>query len=229
MAHLLDNPVWEALSSVDSHFNSGTDTLKFYPETMSPFVGLQNWDESDLQTLITTLPSNRSFSIMKVNEPRLPSQFQIIFSLPLFQLVCLDFKPYSNPSHTIQKLESKDIPQMLELTAKTKPGPFYEKTIDFGNYLGIYSGDTLISMAGERLHLNGYTEVSAICTHPDYLGKNYASGLTSMVCQTIIENKNTPFLHVRQDNVRAIEMYKRLGFQIRAEVYFAVIKKSQIN
>jgi predicted GNAT family acetyltransferase len=226
MAHSLDNPVWEALSTIDSRYNSGTETLKFFPENMSPFVALENWDESDLHTLVSDLPENRSFSIMKVNQPTLPAQFQVIFSLPLFQLVCTELKSFTNPSHPIQNLESKDIPQMLELTAKTKPGPFYEKTIDFSNYLGIYSGDTLIAMAGERLHLSNYTEVSAICTHPDYLGKGYASSLTSKVSQTIIANGATPFLHVRQDNTRAIGMYKRLGFEIRSEVYFAVIKKS---
>lgn len=225
MAHSLDNPVWEALSTVDKQYNAGSNTLKYFPENMSPFVGLQNWDDADLQTLISELPANRSFSIMKVNQPNLPSQFQIIFSLPLFQLVCAKLKPFTNPSHPIQKLESKDIPQMLQLTAKTKPGPFYEKTIDFSNYLGIYSGESLIAMAGERLHFTGFTEVSAICTHPDYLGKGYASSLTSMVSQTIIANGATPFLHVRQDNTRAIDMYKRLGFEIRSEVYFAVIKK----
>lgn len=226
MAHLLDNPVWESLTSVDSAYNAGTKSLKYFPENMSPFVALRNWDTNDLQQLEKDLPANRSFSIMKVNEPDLPSIFQIVFSIPLYQLVCTHFKPFVNPSHKIVPLTTAAIPQMLSLTSKTKPGPFFERTIEFGNYLGIFSNENLVAMAGERLHLNGFTEVSAICTDPAHLGNGYASSLTSAVCQLIKQKGDTPFLHVRQDNTRAIEMYKRLGFEIRSEVYFAVIKKS---
>jgi predicted GNAT family acetyltransferase len=92
-------------------------------------------------------------------------------------------------------------------------------------YFGIYSNDQLGAMAGERLKVNGYTEISAICTHPDYLGKGYASYLLSHACEHTIREGNIPFLHVRQDNIRAIEVYKKLGFVIRANVYFAIFKK----
>ena len=93
-----------------------------------------------------------------------------------------------------------------------------------GRYFGMFDGDRLVSMAGERLQMPGYTEVSAICTDPVYNGKGYASLLTSVVCKMIIEDGNTPFLHVRFDNTRAIEVYKKLGFEIRADVFFAIFK-----
>lgn len=113
---------------------------------------------------------------------------------------------------------------MLSLTALTKPGPFFKRTIEMGRYFGLFDGDKLVSMAGERLQMPGYTEVSAICTDPDYHGKGYASLLTSVVCEKIIAEGNTPFLHVRYDNTRAIDVYKKLGFEINADVHFAIFK-----
>jgi ribosomal protein S18 acetylase RimI-like enzyme len=221
----LDNPVWEALSSRQIHFNKGNDILKYFPATVSPFVGLQHWNKTDLEELISLLPADRSFSVMNTKEVTLPASFEIVFTTPLYQMYCPVLKPFNNPAIGFRKLYNADIPQMLELTDNTKPGPFYERTIDFGNYIGIFNNDKLVAMAGERLKVNGYTEASAICTHPDFLGKGYASYLLSKVSEQIIQEASIPFLHVRSDNSRAIEVYKKLGFQIRANVYFAIFKK----
>jgi predicted GNAT family acetyltransferase len=114
---------------------------------------------------------------------------------------------------------------MLALTAATKPGPFFERTIEFGNYIGIFEGDELLAMAGERLQLDGFTEASAICTKPGHNGKGYASCLLSAVAEIIIASGDTPFLHVKQDNDAALAVYKKLGFEIRRATYFAVFRK----
>jgi len=223
----LDNPVWEALSSKQSHFKLGNQTLKYFLSNVSPFVGLQNWTETDLQELINHLPADRSFSVMIAKEVTLPTSFEIVFTTPLYQLYCPVLNPFANPAIACRKLGNADVAQMLELTEMTKPGPFYERTIDFGNYVGIFNNDQLVAMAGERLKVNGYTEVSAICTHPDFLGKGYASFLLSKISEHIVNEGNIPFLHVKQDNSRAIDVYKKLGFQIRTDVYFAVFKKTK--
>jgi ribosomal protein S18 acetylase RimI-like enzyme len=34
-----------------------------------------------------------------------------------------------------------------------------------------------------------------------------------------------PFLHVREDNTRAIALYERLGFRRRVLLHFAVVQK----
>jgi predicted GNAT family acetyltransferase len=125
----------------------------------------------------------------------------------------------------IRQLGDADVPAMLALTALTKPGPFLQRTIDFGNYVGMYENGELLAMAGERLHVKGYTEVSAVCTHPAHLGKGYASHLMSHACETVIQRGDVPFLHVKQDNTRAIAKYEHLGFSIRSAFYFAVIKR----
>ena len=225
MITILDNPVWVALSSRQNHFNEGNDILKYFPADVSPFVGMAHWNEFDLQELTYHLPADRSFSAMIAKEITLPDTLEILFSIPLYQLYCPVLKPIINNDIIIRELGRKDIPQMLSLTELTKPGPFYEQTILFGDYIGIFNADELVAMAGERLKVAGYTEVSAICTSPDFLGRGYASILTSSICERIIANGDIPFLHVRQDNTRAIEVYKKLGFKIRANVFFAVFKK----
>lgn len=222
----LDNPVWEALSNKQSHFNIGNELVKFFPGNVAPFIGLKDWNEKDLQALIHFLPSDRSFSVMITKEVKLPTCFEILFTTLLFQMYCPVLNSFINPCISIRSLQSSDVAQMLALTEMTKPGPFYEKTIDFGNYAGIFNDHELVAMAGERLKVNGYTEVSAICTKTAWLGKGYASCLLSKVAEAIIQEGNIPFLHVRTDNIRAIEVYKKLGFQIRTEVYFAIFKKT---
>jgi len=220
----LDNPVWEALSTQQNNFNIGNKAVKYFAADIAPFIGLQNWDESDLQQLKQHAPADRAFSVMIAKKIQLPANADILFTTPLYQLYCPVLLPFTIEAIEIKTLDSSHVAQMLELTAITKPGPFYEKTIDFGHYMGIYQHDKLVAMAGERLKVNGYTEISAICTHPHYLGKGYASYLLSQVCQHTIREGNIPFLHVRTDNVRAIDVYKKLGFQIRADVYFAIFK-----
>jgi GNAT superfamily N-acetyltransferase len=225
MKHILDNPVWEALVSEDKRFNRGTHALAFFPEDVSPFVGMKHWDDHDLAILEKELPSDRSFYVMIADQVRIPDCFQVVFTTTLYQMVCTRFQPIFDSSLSIRQLGDADVPAMLELTSLTKPGPFLQHTIDFGNYVGIHSDGELLAMAGERLHVNGYTEVSAVCSHPDHLGKGYASQLMSHACDTIIQRGNIPFLHVKQDNTRAIAKYEHLGFSIRSAFYFAVIKR----
>jgi len=225
--HILDNPVWEALSTEDARLNCGNDAVRYFAEDVSPFVGLRHWDDHDLAQLVQTLPGDRSFSVMIADQVRIPACFDIVFTTPLYQMVCTRFQPIIDSRLSMRSLGDADIPDMLALTSLTKPGPFLQRTIDFGHYIGIVEGDKLLAMAGERLHVQGYTEVSAVCTHPDHLGQGYASHLMSHACKTIIQRGNIPFLHVKQDNTRAIAKYEHLGFSIRSAFYFAVIKRKR--
>ena len=107
---------------------------------------------------------------MIARDVMIPPSFEILFTTPLYQMICTSLQPIAQAGATIEHLGEADVPAMLALTAMTKPGPFLQRTIEFGNYIGIYEDGELLAMAGERLHLRGYTEVSAVCTHPDHLG-----------------------------------------------------------
>lgn len=225
MPVFLANPAWEALSTYQSYLNEGDEVLKYFPGDICPFVGLKNWNESDCSKLMAALPANRTFSVPFAKEIYFPDGIEVLFSIPLYQMTCTRFQPVEKPEITIVPLTKKHVPQMLLLTEQTKPGPFYERTIEFGNYNGIFDGEKLVSMAGQRLQTHTHTEVSAICTDPDYLGKSYAKILTAHICSLIIETGKTPFLHVRQDNTAAIGLYQKLGFDISADIFFAVFRK----
>lgn len=222
---VLDNPVWQALNSVDSHFNLGDQVTGYFPADVSPFAALPYWSATLQQTLYACLPAGRSWSVMIKEPVELIAAWELKFSTTLHQMTCTDFTPYHNGEIDTQPLNSSHVPAMLALTALTKPGPFLEHTIDFGNYHGIFDGERLVAMAGERLHLNGFTEISAVCTHPDFEGKGYGAVLVSLIAQQIIDKGAIPFLHVKWDNQRAIKMYERLGFAHRTDMYFGVFQR----
>jgi predicted GNAT family acetyltransferase len=112
---------------------------------------------------------------------------------------------------------------MLALTAATEPGPFLPRTIELGKYFGIRSDDgRLAAMAGERLRLPGFTEISAVCTHPDFRGRGYAKGLVAMLAAKIMTEGKTPFLHVNPENGAKV-VYQKIGFQLRTRIRLTVI------
>ena len=151
-----------------------------------------------------------------------------IAGAPLLQMICANGKHGATlkPEAKIVELGDNDSPEMLELTALTKPGPFGPRTHELGYYVGIRDNGKLVAMAGERLKVPGHTEVSAVCTHPDHLGKGYAAALMSEVMRAIRARGETPFLHVRADNARAIAIYERLEFRIAWQGHYAVLRRA---
>jgi predicted GNAT family acetyltransferase len=129
-------------------------------------------------------------------------------------------------SPEIVRLGVQDSPEMVELATLTKPGPFGPRTHQLGTYLGVRFEGELVAMAGERLKVPGYTEVSAVCTHPEHTGKGYARVLMTEIMRGIGDRGEIPLLHVRRDNLRAVELYERLGFRTRTVMHYAVLRKS---
>jgi predicted GNAT family acetyltransferase len=224
MEHVLDNPIWHALSTRQAVLNKGTERVKFFNESVSPFVTMDDWNEADLREMQEILPLDRSFYVLIPRQVNIPEAFEQVYTTPIYQMVCEAFHPQMLPEQSVLEMGAGDVQEMIELTALTRPGPFSTNTMSFGRYIGIRE-DTLAAMAGERMKVTGYTEVSAVCTHPDFLGKGYASHLMSILCAEIIARGETPFLHVRADNPRAIRAYERLGFSISRDVFFVIIKR----
>jgi predicted GNAT family acetyltransferase len=131
----------------------------------------------------------------------------------------------SSPDPEIVELGPADSAEMIGLTKLTKPGPFGKRTHELGTYLGIRRERKLVARAGERLKIPGHTEVSAVCTHPDYTGRGYARILMIEVMRRILDRGETPFLHVRRDNERAIQLYQKLGFTTRAVLYTVGLRR----
>ncbi len=229
---MLDNVMFTALSTRQSHFNEGNEVVKFFPVEVSPFVALDNWSTEEIALFLDQLPTGRVVSTALAKRLSLPTdKVEVMVDIPLYQMVCNNFIPSHLEDErllgaTIRPLTYDDVPEMIKLTELTKPGPFLSRTIEFGGFVGLFVDGKLAAMCGNRLKVPGYTEVSGICTHPDYLGRGYASHLTSMVCEEVIKEGFIPFLHVKADNVRAIEVYKKLGFEVRdTSIYYYIFRK----
>jgi predicted GNAT family acetyltransferase len=226
MTHLLDNPAWIALNTGNKDISRGTDAVKLYRSDISLFTGLVENSTEHLLTLHALIPPEEEVvAVVSTGEMNIPLPWTVAVSIPVFQMVCE--RPIFRQTITapIVRLSDEHIPQMLALTALTKPGPFRERTIDFGHYEGILDGERLAAMAGQRMHATPYAEISAVCTHPDYAGQGYAAQLMLSQMKRMTDAGEIPFLHVTQTNERAIKLYESLGFVKRRELIVYILQK----
>lgn len=226
MEHLLDNPVWSALTTGNKHLAEGTGDVRFYPYAVAPFAGLKTNSAENLQVLHNVLPHEDGIAgIVATGEIIMPAPWKVLNCVPLYQMVCEAPVYRQEISATLCNLLSEHVPQMLTLTKLTNPGPFRQRTIEFGHYQGIFDGDRLVAMAGQRMYAPPYAEISAVCTHPGYAGRGYAAQLIQSQMRRINANGEIPFLHVAASNDRAIALYKTLGFTIRKDLLIYIVKK----
>ncbi|MDJ1485125.1 GNAT family N-acetyltransferase [Cytophagaceae bacterium YF14B1] len=228
MTHILDNPIWNALTTHNQDISTGNNHVRYFDREIAAFAGLKDNSEEDLNSLYALTPSPIHFILFTPGEISIPTNWKILVKRELLQMVCE--KP-TLPGSQLAKgaelipLQTKDVPAMLELTAKTNPGPFFVRTIEFGGYHGIFDGDRLVAMTGRRMQPGPYVEVSAVCTHPDYTGRGYAAQLVNHQLQSILTESRIPFLHLFSDNIGAYKVYKKLGFETRREMMVYVIEK----
>ncbi|GAB4030535.1 GNAT family N-acetyltransferase [Spirosoma jeollabukense] len=224
--HILDNPAWNALVSGNKHLSNGNDIAKYFAPDVSPFVGIRENTQQNLEVLYQTIPFDNPVILIANEELMISSPWRVLTRIDGFQMVYSGLTETLPTGPEIIPLTNQHVPQMLALTQLTNPGPFAPKTIDFGHYRGIFDGDQLIAMAGQRLHAVDFAEISAVCTHPDHLGKGYARMLLLHQLHRIQAASGTPYLHVKSDNVRAVNVYKALGFETRTDIYFYVLQKA---
>jgi ribosomal protein S18 acetylase RimI-like enzyme len=226
--HPLDNIVWTALTTRQANLAESFDQARRFVREISMIGGFLEPTPRGYDSLAALLAPGQTVNLA-LDAPYQPQPgWKLIFGTPMPQMVYQGAgvpASLSSSNPEIVELGAADVPEMMELTALTKPGPFSKRTHEMGTYLGIRSNGKLIAMAGERMRVPGHTEVSAVCTHPEHAGHGYARILTAEVVQRIRGRGETPFLHVREDNVRAIELYHRLGFVRRVLLHLAVLRK----
>jgi len=227
MEHVLDNPAWNALISGNKNLANGNDKVKYFDREVSPFVAFNENSEENFQQLYQMAPEGRVFLFVSPVEEAIPGPWEVLNCIKGNQMIYEPGATICEPTLELLPLTEEHIPQMLSLTRLTNPGPFAERTIDFGHYRGIFANGDLAAMAGQRLHAFNYAEVSAVCTHPDHTGKGYARQLLIHQINRIRAAAEIPYLHVRSDNDRAIKVYESLGFVTRCNVWFSVIQKAK--
>jgi ribosomal protein S18 acetylase RimI-like enzyme len=227
MSHILDNPAWNALATGNRNLGLVNGTAGYFQPVVSPFVALAEPTCANLVKLHEILPFRDTVILVSNQNIPVDAPWNLIVPIRGFQMVYegRDFPDPGEPEP--RQLTESHVPEMQALTNLTNPGPFLTRTIEFGHYQGFFENDELIAMAGQRMHPTGFAEVSAVCTHPAHLGKGYAKKLLLHQINRIQHAGDVPFLHVKADNQRAINVYKYLGFKVRTEIFFIVMKKEE--
>ena len=218
----LDNPGWHALNSHHHHLIiRGELAARYQPDV---FIGAAMPENSSLgfDNLKSLVETNEIIGVLG-SLPEDLTGWQVLRVDQARQLICEELKSATRVDAIV--LTAEDVPEMLGLVNLAQPGPFLPRTIEMGQYLGLRQDGHLVAMAGERMHLTGFCEVSAVCTHPDYRGRGYGGALTTMVAEAILERQETPFLHVAPGNDGALRLYVKLGFRVRTEVQLTTLKK----
>ncbi len=218
---VLDRPIWMALTTQHRRLGRVLETAGRFFADVSPFAATcDDTDESlaDLSRLVAD--GADSVALMQVGEIAAPTSLRRTSEALGVQMVLR--RAIERPAvGDVSRLGQVDVAEMLTLTQLTQPGPFAARTYEFGTYWGVRREGRLIAMAGERLRQPGFTEVSAVCVHPEHRGYGYAACLTSLVAAGIQARGETPYLHTFADNTAAIRLYEKLGFQLRSEVQIA--------
>ncbi|WP_293787418.1 GNAT family N-acetyltransferase [uncultured Pedobacter sp.] len=225
MEEVLDNPIYYALTSGHSHISKGTDEVKYYVEDITAFAGLKDNSQENLNTLYQISPAESLFVFFSKTPVEIPEKWNLLTQIDMFQFIFRGKEIPTPDASGLTELDLKHVNEMIDLVELTKPGPFLARTIELSNYTGIFVDEQLAAMAGHRFFPSPYREISAVCTHPDHLGKGYAFKILQEQVKRILLRSEIPFLHVRNDNEGAIKLYQKLGFEIRTDMIAYVIRK----
>jgi ribosomal protein S18 acetylase RimI-like enzyme len=220
----LDNPVWHSLSESHKEYAIASDDTLFYDPEYCPFgAALNTKKSSNAIAHYFKLASN--FFIVG-EKPEIPAHLKIENELVCLQMII--WEPINIPiSDTIIKLEESQREDLLGLVKIVYPEYFKSKTATLGNYYGIYKDNQLVAVTGERMQMNDFIEVSAVITHPNYLGRGYAKQLVAHTADAILNQNKTAFLHVYEKNFGTIKLYEKLGFETRRKISFWNITKKE--
>lgn len=219
---VLDDPLRASLLGAHAHLAERRGRVSRYLPDVAPFLvmppepGPADWDD------VAALAGPGANVSLPGAMAAPPAGWEEVANIAGVQLTG-ELVPGAYAAHVV-RLGSADVPEMLDLVERTKPGPFLPRTVELGVYLGIRFGGALVAMAGERLHPPGWTEISAVCTDPAYHGRGLATRLVLAIAAGIRDRGETPFLHASAANTDAIRLYERLGFRLRRTTNFRTVR-----
>ena len=214
-------PVWASLTGAHAHLAERNDGAVRYPSDIAPFAALADAADPKSWLQLTQLFGPGAVAVLP-GVPTAPDGFEIVDSIHGVQMVGTSLR--AETTHEAVRLDHADVPEILELIVRTKPGPFSPRTIELGDYYGIRRDGALIAMAGERMHPPGWTEISAVCTDPAYRGQGLGTRLIRHVAAGIRQRGESPFLHAAATNLNAIRLYESIGFANRREICFLLVR-----
>ncbi|UWU88836.1 GNAT family N-acetyltransferase [Bradyrhizobium sp. CB1015] len=221
---LLDRPIWSALTTSQKHLAEGGPRALRYPVDMTPFADMADMSAASFAAL-GDLMSGSQVAVLFTPEPvEIPAGFKVLLAEPGEQMIGSPADSSLRDAEIV-RLGAADVPAMMGLTELTKPGPFAARTHELGIFLGIRARGELVAMAGERMKPGNFTEMTAVCVHPDHRGRGYAQALLAAIAREIEARGEIPFLHVFSSNTSAIALYQRQGMRIRRRLHVTVLMK----
>lgn len=224
---LLDNPAYASLCGAHAQLAQVRGRARRYPADVAPFLALpsppsaQDWKDA------AGLVAPGTYVAGRYGDAELPDGWRAVQAFDLVQMV--EERVSGADCVEAIALAAADVPEMLDLVAQTEPGPFLSRTIELGDYLGIRRDGALVAMAGERFQLDGWTEISAVCTRPDHRGQGLASRLVGTLIASIQRRSEHAFLHVMSTNTGAIRLYEALGFRVRQRATLTVVTREPVS
>ncbi len=223
-SHPLDHPIWTALTTTQQALAEGDARARRYPTEVTPFADMPDLSAENFAALATLMSPTDIAVLFTPEAVQAPTEFKVVLADTGEQMIGT---PIETPANGVEivTLGVDDVPAMIELTALTKPGPFYARTHELGTFFGIRVDGQLVAMAGERMKPAQYTEMTAVCVHPSHRGRGYGQMLLGAVSRQIVARGEIPFLHVFTSNHSAIALYRRQGMEIRRRLHVTVLKK----
>lgn len=218
----LDDVVWNALRTRQQHFALGNEHALRYPSAVTAFGAMADTSAASYDTLRALIGAEGPVALVAAGEIVPPAGFSVVRRGTLVQMIRAGSEIDERELPHVM-LGTDDVPEMLALTAATQPGPFGPRTVELGGYIGVRDDGRLVAMAGERMKIDGFTEISAVCVHESARGRGYAAGLMKLLIAKIGARGETPFLHVFTSNHAAITLYRALGFVERCALHLTVL------
>jgi len=213
----LDNPVWHSLNETHENYSINYNHLKCYHPDFCPFGGYEN--SNDISGEIDKYAKLINNFFIVGNKPKFSKSLTLKNELVCLQMVMSHYIDLEIQEDII-KLNYNYEEDLFKLVNLVQPGYFKNKTIQLGDYYGIFRNRNLVAVAGERMKMNDFVEVSAIVTHPEHTGKGYAKQLIAYTVNKILNQNKIPYLHVAESNIGAIKLYEKSGFETRRKISF---------
>ena len=223
--HILDRPIWSSLTSVHAQFAVGVRNARRFQDDINPLGAARDESPQSLADLAELIPPGGHIVTAQAEPIVVPPGTHAVITATVAQMLQEGEEARPSGRHAVERLVETDAAEMLALVELTKPGPYSLRASRLGEYWGIKLDGRLVAMAGERMKQPGFTEISGVCTHPDFQGRGLGRELCLTLLARLAERGETPYLHAFSSNARAIGLYETLGFRIRRQLNVAQIER----
>jgi predicted GNAT family acetyltransferase len=220
----LEQPPWSALTTTHAALALGNALARRYPPDIAPMAGIREVSSACLDALAALMQPGNVVGLFSAEPVPANGNLLVVGHKMIEQMIYAQSETAPVTFEHVT-LTLADVPEMMQLVELTKPGPFAPRTIVLGSYIGIREAGKLVAMAGERMRFHGFTEISAVCTHPNHRGRGYARLLVGTLMRSILARGDTPFLHIFSDNTGAAALYRNLGFTYQRSLTVTVLQR----